>query len=201
VAEYLKIPEVARRLDVSEKTARRYIKSGALPSTFIGGAYRVTEKDLDEFVHRAEVRPEDASPKAPRHSPSEPTLLNGLLEDERLARWRAAVTNARRLRESGRVQMDELLAAWSASKERQEDAGERRGYLDEIGQLLQQAYDAETRLLETSAKYLRLDEWEEIQAADGLYRDLVEAVLKHKLFVVRAKTSDLRPTRVDELAA
>src|SRR5215208_2495805 len=63
VADYLKIPEVARRLDVSEKTARRYVKAGALPSTFIGGAYRVTEEDLEEFVHRAEVKPEDASPK------------------------------------------------------------------------------------------------------------------------------------------
>ncbi len=63
MADYLKIPELARRLDVSEKTARRYIKGGALPSTFIGGAYRVTEEDLEEFVHRAEVKPEDASPK------------------------------------------------------------------------------------------------------------------------------------------
>jgi excisionase family DNA binding protein len=63
VADYLKIPELARRLDVSEKTARRYVKGGALPSTFIGGAYRVTEEDLEKFLHRAEVRPEDASPK------------------------------------------------------------------------------------------------------------------------------------------
>ena len=81
MAEYLKIPEVARRLDISEKTARRYIKSGVLPSTFIGGAYRVTEEDLEEFLHRAEVKPEDASPKAPAPSP-EPTLFKSL-EDER----------------------------------------------------------------------------------------------------------------------
>jgi len=63
MTDYLKIPELARRLDVSEKTARRYIKGGALPSTFIGGAYRVTEEDLEEFLHRAEVKPEGASPK------------------------------------------------------------------------------------------------------------------------------------------
>ncbi len=71
MAEYLKIPEVARRLDVSEKTARRYVKAGALPSTFIGGAYRVTEEDLEAFVHRAEVKPEDASPKAQSPLPLE----------------------------------------------------------------------------------------------------------------------------------
>jgi len=65
VADYLKIPELARRLDVSEKTARRYVKAGALPSTFIGGAYRVTEEDLEAFLHGAEVKPGDASPKAP----------------------------------------------------------------------------------------------------------------------------------------
>ena len=83
MAEYLKIPEVARRLDVSEKTARRYVKAGTLPSTFIGGAYRVTEGDLEEFVHQAEVKPEVASPgKAQRRSSLEPSLFYGL-EDER----------------------------------------------------------------------------------------------------------------------
>ena len=64
MAGYLKIPEVARRLDVSEKTARRYVKAGTLPSTFIGGAYRVSEDGLEEFLHRAEVKPEPAVPLA-----------------------------------------------------------------------------------------------------------------------------------------
>jgi excisionase family DNA binding protein len=62
VAEYLKLPEVARRLDVSEKTARRYIKAGELPSVFIGGAFRVTEKDLQEFVRAREVHPKAQAP-------------------------------------------------------------------------------------------------------------------------------------------
>jgi excisionase family DNA binding protein len=64
VSEYLKLPEVARRLDVSEQTARRYIKSGALPSVFIGGAYRVGEEDLEAFVEAAKVTPGGDSPKA-----------------------------------------------------------------------------------------------------------------------------------------
>jgi excisionase family DNA binding protein len=85
VADYLKIPELARRLDVSEKTARRYIKAGTLPSTFIGGAYRVTEEDLETFLHGAEVKPEDVSPKAESRSSLEPSLFNGLEEERREA--------------------------------------------------------------------------------------------------------------------
>ncbi len=54
-AEYVKIPELAHRLDVSEKTARRYVKEGKIPSVFIGGAFRVSESDLDEFLRGAKV--------------------------------------------------------------------------------------------------------------------------------------------------
>lgn len=70
MAEYLKLPEVARRLDVSEKTARRYVKTGALPSVFIGGAYRVSEPDLEEFLEGARVEPGKAPARgaAPRLS-------------------------------------------------------------------------------------------------------------------------------------
>ncbi len=56
-AEYVKIPELAHRLDVSEKTARRYVKEGKLPSVFIGGAFRVSEEDLKEFLEGAKVDP------------------------------------------------------------------------------------------------------------------------------------------------
>jgi excisionase family DNA binding protein len=90
VAEYLKLQEVARRLDVSEKTARRYVKSGTLPSLFIGGAYRVSEADLQEFLKQARVDPG----KAPGRSPAELSLFNGLEEERRLRYlrpWRAFV--------------------------------------------------------------------------------------------------------------
>jgi excisionase family DNA binding protein len=79
VADYLKIPELARRLDVSEKTARRYVKAGTLPSTFIGGAYRVAEEDLERFLRRAEVKPESAYPKDRAPSSTQPPL-NGFEE-------------------------------------------------------------------------------------------------------------------------
>ena len=87
VADYLKLPEVARRLDVSEKTARRMVKSGALPAVFIGGAYRISEEDLVEYLENAKVEPGkvEALP-----SPKQPNF-NGLLEEERrraeLAEW------------------------------------------------------------------------------------------------------------------
>jgi excisionase family DNA binding protein len=64
-AEYVKIPELAHRLDVSEKTARRYVKEGKLPSVFIGGAFRVSEEDLKEFLEGAKVNPGKAQAPLP----------------------------------------------------------------------------------------------------------------------------------------
>src|SRR5215218_7138902 len=92
VAEQWKLPEVARRLGVSEKTARRYVKSGALPSVFVGGAYRVSEEDLKGFLQGAKVTPSGGPPKAPA---SPQPSFNGLLAEERRSRylnaWRAFV--------------------------------------------------------------------------------------------------------------
>jgi excisionase family DNA binding protein len=80
LADYLKIPEVARRLDVSEPTVRRMVKGGRLPSVFIGGAYRVSEADLEEFLENAKVQPG----KAQAPSTREPSLLDGLEERHQL---------------------------------------------------------------------------------------------------------------------
>ncbi len=65
MAEYLKLAEVARKLDVSEKTARRYVKSGEIPSVFIGNKYRVSEDDLQEYIRGAKVHPVGVRPKSP----------------------------------------------------------------------------------------------------------------------------------------
>ncbi len=65
MAEYLKLAEVARKLDVSEKTARRYVKSGEIPSVFIVNKYRVSEDDLQEYIRGAKVHPVGARPKGP----------------------------------------------------------------------------------------------------------------------------------------
>jgi excisionase family DNA binding protein len=80
VTDYIKLPEVAHRLGVSEKTARRMVKAGKLPAVFIGNAYRVTEDDLATYLESAKVEPGKAL--AP---PSQDTLFNGVSEEERRA--------------------------------------------------------------------------------------------------------------------
>ena len=64
MARLLKLPEVAQRLEVSEKTARRYVKAGILPSAFVGNAYRVNEEDVEEYLRRAKVEVGGNTPKA-----------------------------------------------------------------------------------------------------------------------------------------
>jgi excisionase family DNA binding protein len=107
LADYLKIPEVARRLDVSEPTVRRMVKSGKLPSVFIGGAYRVSEEDLAEYIEQARVTPGKA--KAP--SSSELPNFNGLLEEER----RTTISD---VLGSWRGMHEEAIARWSRAEER-----------------------------------------------------------------------------------
>ena len=69
MARLLKLPEVAQRLEVSEKTARRYVKAGVLPSVFVGNAYRVNEEDVEEYLRRAKVEIGGNIPKAPAPPP------------------------------------------------------------------------------------------------------------------------------------
>ncbi len=124
MADYLKIPELARRLDVSEKTARRYVKAGALPSTFIGGAYRVTEVGLEAFLHGAEVKPGgEVHPKAP------PELDADDLED-----WASGVDNIPELkRAAARLwPLYGQLAGTAGGPVSAEDAGQ----LAEVGRKL-----------------------------------------------------------------
>ena len=52
----LKIPEVARRLDVSEKTVRRWIDRGELPVHRLGSSIRISEADLSAFLAQRRSR-------------------------------------------------------------------------------------------------------------------------------------------------
>jgi len=47
---YLSAAEVARQLGISLRTVRRWISSGALPSTRIGGTRRVAIADLEDAL-------------------------------------------------------------------------------------------------------------------------------------------------------
>jgi excisionase family DNA binding protein len=44
------IADVAERLDVCERTVRRWIKAGALPVHRIGGLVRISEADFAAFL-------------------------------------------------------------------------------------------------------------------------------------------------------
>jgi excisionase family DNA binding protein len=84
MGELLKLPEVAERLGVSEKTVRRYVKAGVLPSVFIGNSYRITEVDIEEFLRISRVGPGGKRPKVKRRSSDvEPSFNDVLNEEER----------------------------------------------------------------------------------------------------------------------
>jgi excisionase family DNA binding protein len=119
VADYVKIPELARRLDVSEKTARRYVQSGKLPSIFIGGAYRVSEHDLERFLEGARVEPG----KAPRRSPYEPTFNDVLTAERRVVTGSAHLRGTGKLEAAGERIMG-ILKTYAAGEVSYEKAAE-----------------------------------------------------------------------------
>ena len=68
--EMLRIEEVANRLNLSQKSIRRYIHSGELPSKKIGGVYRVDKADLDILIAKdlEDIPSEESLVKVPRKS-------------------------------------------------------------------------------------------------------------------------------------
>jgi transcriptional regulator with XRE-family HTH domain len=85
---------------------------------------------------------EELLPKAQAPLFREPPEHEHPLE-ERRAIWEAAVDDAQRLRDTGRAQMWKALSEWRARKQRGEPYATRRKYLDEMGDLLQEVYDAD----------------------------------------------------------
>ena len=71
---HLSLSEAAEALDISERTAYRWVKSGKLKAYKPGRDYWIPESALTELVEGSEVRP-----KAP--ASSQPSF-NGLLEEE-----------------------------------------------------------------------------------------------------------------------
>ena len=60
MTEFSTIPEVARRLALSEQTVRRLIREGELPAIRIGdgprGRIRVRSQSVDRFVEQRSIR-------------------------------------------------------------------------------------------------------------------------------------------------
>jgi DNA (cytosine-5)-methyltransferase 1 len=53
--QMLRIEDIAKKLNVSQKTIRRHIQSGKLKSNKIGGVHRVESKDLSNFIKQSKV--------------------------------------------------------------------------------------------------------------------------------------------------
>jgi transcriptional regulator with XRE-family HTH domain len=138
----LTISELAKRAGVSRDTIShaergRHSLQGTTLSKIAHALGRVPSELLAEE--------ERLAPKVESRSSLEPSL-NDVLEEERRAAWEAAVEQARRLREIGWAQMWRALSEWRASKGRGEPYTTRRNYLDEMGNLLQEVYDADVEL-------------------------------------------------------
>ena len=57
---YLTVQDVAKRLQTSEQTIRRWILSGALPAIeLVGGQYRIHPDDFAEFLRKRRIRPKN----------------------------------------------------------------------------------------------------------------------------------------------
>lgn len=52
--QYYRISEVAKKLDLSQKSIRRYIHAGKLEASQVGGVYRISEYDLQSFINNDE---------------------------------------------------------------------------------------------------------------------------------------------------
>jgi excisionase family DNA binding protein len=75
---YLTTTDVARRLNVSLDTVRRWLRSGELKGTPFGRAgYRIEDADFQAFLHRRQRQPQAFSSS----SPEQEVLSNAVLEE------------------------------------------------------------------------------------------------------------------------
>jgi excisionase family DNA binding protein len=73
---HLSLSEAADALNISERTAYRWIKSGKLLAFKPGRDYWIPESAVRDVVEESRIRP-----KVESRSPSEPSLFNGLEEE------------------------------------------------------------------------------------------------------------------------
>lgn len=80
----LRIEEIAERLNVSQKTVRRYVHSGKLKSNKIGGVHRIEERDLEDFIkYSVNDSPENKSVDSSRQKSTKTDIVNWIdISDE-----------------------------------------------------------------------------------------------------------------------
>src|SRR5918997_4309297 len=101
---HLALSEVAGLMGVSERTVRRWIKSGRLKAYKPGRDYRIPETALRRFIEESEISPKVQAPLS-----SEPTF-NHLFEEERRKDEGLAAALMEKLADDGE-QLEEGLKA------------------------------------------------------------------------------------------
>jgi excisionase family DNA binding protein len=101
---YLSLSEAADALDISERTAHRWIKSGKLRSYKPGRDHKIPESAIIEAIEAGEVRPKAKAPLSPEQS-----SFNGLLEEERRHRELEEIRESYREEREG---VERYLVRW-----------------------------------------------------------------------------------------
>jgi excisionase family DNA binding protein len=83
------LSEVAGLMGVSERTVRRWIKSGRLKAYKPGRDYRIPETGLRAFIEESEVSPKAQAPLSP-----EPSFNDVLKEERRFSMFAEAIADA-----------------------------------------------------------------------------------------------------------
>lgn len=52
----LTISESAKRLNITERTLRKWLREGVLPGVKMGRIWRVDDQDLEEFIHQSKKK-------------------------------------------------------------------------------------------------------------------------------------------------
>jgi transcriptional regulator with XRE-family HTH domain len=148
--------EVARRCGVTPAAISGLEHGEFNPSTpLLVKLAKALDVPIDELV-------EEAAPLA--EAPPETGLAD----------WRANVATAHEMREAGLPYMEEVLLRWHTSTAQGESYEVRRIHLDNMGEVLQEAYNVARLLTETFFHNWTLSlDWEEARAADLFYWDLV----------------------------
>jgi excisionase family DNA binding protein len=114
---YLSLSEATDALDISERTAYRWIKSGKLRAYKPGRDYRIPESAIRDVVRESEVHPKGES-----RSSLEPSLFNGP-EDERRMPEAEVIADYERFTREYRISWRDALNALAAPWEDRLESG------------------------------------------------------------------------------
>lgn len=203
-ADHLRVGEAGRRLEGTISYAER-------------GCHNLQGPTLSKIAHALGRAPsellaeERLSPKAESRSSREPSLFNGLEKEGRKAQ-ETVEEDTRLLMERGAASKWRICSPPRASKERGEDAAMRRGYLDGMAKLLNEAYEAETTLLrlflrgmspqarqtlEEAEGWVPDRDWEQVREASRFYSELI-GMLRDASFRVEESASG--PPKIEKAA-